>query len=469
MLFPTPRSSSLGHDAFEIKPASPASPSQRLFCPTPLSPPHHTDSPQMANTASQMFDKSHGGFGPMRPRDEECTKAPTSLLRRPSFSPFSPTTLQKFEGKLVHVAMDKHKKSNKNIIPDIRLQKHSRLDHENRASIIPGVENLIEIAERGSRFGSYFWSENSSSDCDGFPSSRCPHIVPGRQPDNQLPSPPASDYGEIGSGGILPPISTIESSIVSCHLPRRRSIDFTPASHVMGSRPVVPSRYSPSRPPYTPPQIPSILSTRHNVSSTRGWAPLPINRDGYRVCKPSTLGPTGFTSRLLVSQESHHYTHCTQEASLTGGRKRASPRRSKPHNNKPYNEEQTSHIRYLYADLGLPWAEVCQIFNACYPDQKRNIQGVQGVLYRANTCIHVLDVDGNRVLDENGNPLNMELKVRDVRETGDEPRKVGKKRAKTGSTKYHRLITVYPELALQYDWVGEDHKKEARRHCKLWL
>ncbi|KAI0386119.1 hypothetical protein F5Y04DRAFT_116160 [Hypomontagnella monticulosa] len=127
----------------------------------------------------------------------------------------------------------------------------------------------------------------------------------------------------------------------------------------------------------------------------------------------------------------------------------------KSHNNIKYSIEETDYIRYNKYEKKLPWEESKKLFRKKFPmtdvEKNRGTQGIQGNFYRDNHNLPLLTNRGRvLVFQENGHVKPITAKVRDQKE--DKP--------------YFSLTYLYPERAMLYDWVDDEHKRFAEELAK---
>lgn len=142
----------------------------------------------------------------------------------------------------------------------------------------------------------------------------------------------------------------------------------------------------------------------------------------------------------------------TRATPRTSPRNPPSPRPRPPNSNKAYDPEYIFWIRYHKEDLHMKWDEINQLFSLTFPNAGRNtIQCLQSRYYRDN---HVPELDSmDRVVrDSNGKIVYKNIKVRQRNAPGT-------KDLGAPST----LVEKHPWRAVQYRWVNEEHRREARR------
>ncbi|KAI5855573.1 hypothetical protein GGS23DRAFT_439322 [Durotheca rogersii] len=121
-----------------------------------------------------------------------------------------------------------------------------------------------------------------------------------------------------------------------------------------------------------------------------------------------------------------------------------------PHCNVKYALEEKDYIRFNKVDLKLAWREVRRRFRGKFPMDRR-IQGIQGIHYRDNDHMpHIVDKGRTLVFLPNGHIKAISVKVRD--QGDDKP--------------YFGLIYLYPERAVEYDWVPAKDKQAAAELVK---
>ncbi|KAI1854567.1 hypothetical protein JX265_007562 [Neoarthrinium moseri] len=165
--------------------------------------------------------------------------------------------------------------------------------------------------------------------------------------------------------------------------------------------------------------------------------------------QPSPSRSPGYDHRLV-----NHARKADSLRHIRHGGIRKKPKDT-PHCNKRYTREQMDFIRYLKVDVILTWNEIAHQVQQYFPDSEfeRGTQGVQGVYYRQNKNLPVVDLETNALKYlPNGHIDRWEKKCR------DQPDK-----------KVYGLINIWPEVALTYPWVKEEHKqlaaKLAPRRC----
>jgi hypothetical protein len=126
--------------------------------------------------------------------------------------------------------------------------------------------------------------------------------------------------------------------------------------------------------------------------------------------------------------------------------------RKVPHNNTRYTKEEKDFIRYYKLDVGTSWDDVRYRFGEQFPvdeDKERRTQGVQGVHYRENKTLPALDRETNSLIYlANGHMERREVACREQNTT---------------DKKAYGLLNLWPEAALNYQWVKEEHKQQAAK------
>ncbi|KAJ2898711.1 hypothetical protein MKZ38_003762 [Zalerion maritima] len=319
-------------------------------------------------------------------------------------------------------------------------ERYRSTSHKTR---LPPVSELILIADAPKRFDAsrrasescsesdYVWSPKAASLCmpvglglpspppsEQYASSRTPRPAPNfrNQGAHGLASRPGSRYYSSNSSINGNPSYMAGSGSGSFHQPRTTTLSPFINHPARGPQPLVP---------------------RATHSSTYGiQKPYRYHHQQGPVPRP-------------VSWQLHHSSPMIQKS------KRKPPRKDKPHNNKQYDLEQTDYIRYLTADLGIPWDDIVTEYSKYWETRvdhpPRDRQGLQGVFYRKNKTIPAFSREGKLVLNHDGDPEIWTLKVRKAKEFAKDEHK--KDRLK--------LSFLWPERALQYPWVVEEHKKVA--------
>ncbi|KAK8088056.1 hypothetical protein PG997_003017 [Apiospora hydei] len=121
------------------------------------------------------------------------------------------------------------------------------------------------------------------------------------------------------------------------------------------------------------------------------------------------------------------------------------------HCNKPYPWEQTCWIRYHFEDLKQPWTVVEELFDEAFqdPDFERTRQGLQGSFYRQNKMLPHLDQVSERYIGMPNGHIALEI----VKKRDQKHRREG----------FFNFVNLYPEWAVQFSWVSEEHKQDAAR------
>ncbi|KFY41791.1 hypothetical protein V494_02784 [Pseudogymnoascus sp. VKM F-4513 (FW-928)] len=130
------------------------------------------------------------------------------------------------------------------------------------------------------------------------------------------------------------------------------------------------------------------------------------------------------------------------------------------HSNVPYTLEQVHFIQYYREDKGVQWEAIVIPFKKQFPQVRfkpstgpnRGKGALECRYYRAQ-MFPKLDDAGNLVLDENGEPEMVNIKVRE--RTSHRHRNI--------IEDYFKLVTRCPEMVLEYSWTDEKDKEEARR------
>lgn len=130
-----------------------------------------------------------------------------------------------------------------------------------------------------------------------------------------------------------------------------------------------------------------------------------------------------------------------------GGRKQ----KNLSHCNKPYPWEQTCWIRYQFEDLKKAWPIVEELFDQKFPDPDfdRTRQGLQGSFYRQNKMLPHLDEVTERYIGLSNGHVALEV--------------VKKREQKKRREGFFTFVNLYPEWAVIYPWVSEEHRQEALR------
>lgn len=126
------------------------------------------------------------------------------------------------------------------------------------------------------------------------------------------------------------------------------------------------------------------------------------------------------------------------------------------HCNKPYPWEQTCWIRYQFEDLRKPWNVVEELFDITFPDPDldRTRQGLQGSFYRQNKMLPHLDQETERYIGMPNGHVALEV--------------VKKREQKHRREGFFNFVNLYPEWAVVYPWVSEEHRQDALRLRKLF-
>jgi len=124
---------------------------------------------------------------------------------------------------------------------------------------------------------------------------------------------------------------------------------------------------------------------------------------------------------------------------------------SRSHCNKPYTWEQTCWVRYYFEDLKKRWPEIEDLFSSTFKDLeiKRTKQGLQSTFYRQNKMLPSLDEETERYI---GMP-NGHIAFKGAK----------KKDQKNYREGFFTFVNLYPEWAVVYPWVSEEHRREASR------
>ncbi|KAK8083646.1 hypothetical protein PG996_002427 [Apiospora saccharicola] len=125
------------------------------------------------------------------------------------------------------------------------------------------------------------------------------------------------------------------------------------------------------------------------------------------------------------------------------------------HCNKPYPWEQTCWIRYQFEDLRKPWTVVEELFDMTFPDPdfERTRQGLQGSFYRQNKMLPHLDQETERYIGMPNGHVALEV--------------VKKREQKNRREGFFNFVNLYPEWAVVYPWVSEEHRQDALRLLDL--
>ncbi|KAK6841420.1 hypothetical protein PG987_002280 [Apiospora arundinis] len=200
------------------------------------------------------------------------------------------------------------------------------------------------------------------------------------------------------------------------------------------------------------------LSRRHSpLRSIERQSPRFFKSDRYN----SPLPPR-FIKRESYSSPVPDYGHYQVLRHVVGGhvRKERLPppphrggrrQKNQGHCNKPYPWEQTCWIRYQVEDLKKPWTLVEELFDAKFPDPdfERTRQGLQGSFYRQNKMLPHLDEETERYVGMPNGHIELEV--------------VKKRHQKNRREGFFNFVNLYPEWAVVYTWVSDEHKQEAER------
>ncbi|KAK8035994.1 hypothetical protein PG991_002067 [Apiospora marii] len=167
--------------------------------------------------------------------------------------------------------------------------------------------------------------------------------------------------------------------------------------------------------------------------------------------------PSRFIKRESYSsypseRDSRHYR--LNEGGSCGGRKS----KNQGHCNKPYPWEQTCWIRYQFEDLRKPWNVIEELFDITFPDPDfdRTRQGLQGSFYRQNKMLPHLDQETERYIGMPNGHVALEV--------------VKKREQKHRREGFFNFVNLYPEWAVVYPWVSEEHRQDALRLPELtWV
>lgn len=128
------------------------------------------------------------------------------------------------------------------------------------------------------------------------------------------------------------------------------------------------------------------------------------------------------------------------------------------HINQKYSTEEGDWIIYAMHEEGLKWNACKEAFARRFgTTPHRSVQGLQAWYYRMNGRIPVWDADGWLCFDNEDEiePKYVAIKCRSRDAVGSSSEQLG-------------LIQRYPERAIQYDWVGIEHKYKARDWGKCY-
>lgn len=183
-----------------------------------------------------------------------------------------------------------------------------------------------------------------------------------------------------------------------------------------------------------------------------------VVRDGQRYPRSRYVGLLDHMPRHFESQIRHRHTRYPQHARSLSRRcqirreRTPSDRRPRaPNANKEYTREQIDWIRYMKEDCNVGWKHHSSKFALQFPDVRDSNQGFSSRYYRDNTVPRP-DEDWNPVIGEDGKAEWITASVRS--------RSTPEGRALDIP---YTLIEKHPNRALQYSWVSDEHKAEARR------
>ncbi|KAK8055445.1 hypothetical protein PG993_000672 [Apiospora rasikravindrae] len=179
--------------------------------------------------------------------------------------------------------------------------------------------------------------------------------------------------------------------------------------------------------------------------------------------------PTRFIKKEICNNHPSEYGRCHVLQHTIGGhvKKERHPPLPPPHGgdgcggrvkqknqghcNKPYPWEQTCWIRYQFEDLKKPWTVVEELFDQTFqdPNLERTRQGLQGSFYRQNKMLPHLDQESERYIGMPNGHIALEV--------------VKKREQKHRREGFFNFVNLYPEWAVQFDWVSEEHKQDANR------
>ncbi|RDL34434.1 uncharacterized protein BP5553_07562 [Venustampulla echinocandica] len=181
-------------------------------------------------------------------------------------------------------------------------------------------------------------------------------------------------------------------------------------------------------------------------------------RDGQSYQLSRYVSLNDHMPRRVHSQIGHRHPRCLHDARSLSRRCQIRRERSPtdrrprgPNANKEYTREQTDWIRYMKEDCNVGWKFHASKFAQQFPDVRETNQGFSSRYYRDNTVPRP-DENWNTIIGKDG---KAELIIASVRS-----RSTPEGRALDIP---YTLIEKHPERALQYSWVSEEHKAEARR------
>ncbi|KAK8140344.1 hypothetical protein PG984_000410 [Apiospora sp. TS-2023a] len=112
-------------------------------------------------------------------------------------------------------------------------------------------------------------------------------------------------------------------------------------------------------------------------------------------------------------------------------------------------------LRHVFEDLRKPWTVVEELFDMTFPDPdfERTRQGLQGSFYRQNKMLPHLDQETERYIGMPNGHVALEV--------------VKKREQKHRREGFFNFVNLYPEWAVVYPWVSEEHRQDALRLLDL--
>ncbi|KAK8050559.1 hypothetical protein PG994_012289 [Apiospora phragmitis] len=183
----------------------------------------------------------------------------------------------------------------------------------------------------------------------------------------------------------------------------------------------------------------SIVHQPSRFTRRESYSSQPSEYDHYHLLRHVVGG--------YVKKERHPLSPLHRDVSSCGGRKH----KNQGHCNKPYPWEQTCWIRYQLEDLKKPWNVVEELFEITFtdPDFERTRQGLQGSFYRQNKALPHLEQESERYIGLPNGHIALEV----VKKRDQKLRREG----------FFNFVNLYPEWAVIYPWVSQEHRQDALR------
>lgn len=185
-------------------------------------------------------------------------------------------------------------------------------------------------------------------------------------------------------------------------------------------------------------KLPPISKDRTSFASLPDFSCLPLG--------PGTSTPQMHDNYIIeVPVEAERVAEVSTESSFLPNPQIDQTSQNKRSKKQQHGKEESHFIRYLKIDRCLDWETIESEVKAQF--EWRSISGIQSIYYRDNASLPALEVTTNR------------LKYLPNGHT--QPEKVGRKNINNlnkSGVRLYGLLNLFPEDALNYSWVLDEHR-----------